>query len=40
MNALRKHLVCAAAAVLLTVLSSTVFVSPEPINLDRVVATG
>jgi hypothetical protein len=40
MTTLRKHLICATAAVLLTALSSVVFVSAEPVNLDRVVAAG
>jgi hypothetical protein len=31
----RKRVICAAAAVVLTALSSTVFVSAEPTNLDR-----
>ena len=31
---IRKHVVCAAAAVLLTGLSSTVFVSAEPRTLE------
>jgi hypothetical protein len=31
----RKHVICAAAAVLLTALSSALFVSAEPTNLDR-----
>jgi hypothetical protein len=32
---IRQHLVCATAAVLLTGLSSTVFVSAEPRTLER-----
>ena len=31
----RTRVLCAAAAVLLTALSSTVFVASEPTNLDR-----
>jgi hypothetical protein len=34
---IRMRVICAAVAVLLTALSSTVFVSAEPANLDRVV---